>query len=447
MDCSLNRSAMRLSPLKHLQSYLMPGALLVVAAVGFLRPTGLPAWIHPLVSVLLPYLVLGFGLMLAWLQNNARTALALMILAVADRAIALATNGSIEVPGAGSVMLSYLALLLPLNLLALSLVGERPVFSRWTLIAMVLLAAQALLIAWLCHPARGGLAFALMSTPGDSQWTAWTSVPQPALLAFALAWTLHTLRFATTQHPLESASAWGMVTAFVAFHGGSFGWNPTNFLSATGLIIMVGLVCAAYRSDRYDEQTGVAGREAFDQLAARLGRRYSIGIVEIDDLGSFSGRYGQTIVEQLMRLIAATLTPIPGSGKLFRYGPDVFAVVFSKGLAQEAIGHLDVVRKRIEKIQVAVVKGSFVRDLSHRSDRETGDGHWISVSIGVAERNAELATLEKVIRAAYKALYFAKQNGGNRVKRASEVPEVTCATISSQPSHSEPIHYGDSYKA
>jgi hypothetical protein len=44
--------------------------LVLLAALGFLRPTGLPAWLQPLVMAI-PFFVLAFGLVFGWFLSRA----------------------------------------------------------------------------------------------------------------------------------------------------------------------------------------------------------------------------------------------------------------------------------------------------------------------------------------------------------------------------------------
>ena len=50
-------------------------------------------------------------------------------------------------------------------------------------------------------------------------------------------------------------------------------------------------------------------------------------------------------------------------------------------------------------------------------DSSTGEELSMTISVGVAERDDRKTTPEQVIKGAYKALYRAKLDGGNLVKR------------------------------
>src|SRR5512139_3754527 len=65
---------------------VMPGGFIFIAAIGFLRPQGLPAWLHQPISAL-PCIVLVFGLIFGWYFSHTRMILSLLALTLTDRAL------------------------------------------------------------------------------------------------------------------------------------------------------------------------------------------------------------------------------------------------------------------------------------------------------------------------------------------------------------------------
>jgi diguanylate cyclase (GGDEF)-like protein len=412
-------------------SFVLPGGLIALAAWGFLRPTGLPAWLQPLVNWL-PVLVFGFGLVAAWRLTHARAALAVILLAVADRALSLTgttSGGDGSLTDIATIVWSTLTVLVPLNLLGLSLLGELDASSRWTLLPVVLYVAQALGIAWLCRPESGELVVALTAPFVDPAWTAWTALPQPALLAFAAAWVFPMLRFAIRPDPMDSATAWASVTVFLAFHGRTLGWEPTNFFAASGVILSAGLMATSYRSAHYDRMTGAAGRILFNQMAARLGKRYAVGLVQIDNLDVLMRRHGPALRDQLMGVVALRIPSDAETGKLFRYSPDMFALIFPGSGGTEALGYVEPIRKRVEAVRVTLLKGNRIKEESPQTEKGTKGLLPVTISIGVAERNEHLKSFDEVLRAAHKALFLAKQAGGNQVQHLKQTSDVTLHSL------------------
>ncbi len=410
---------MRWAKVKPVVAFLFPGGLLAVAAWGFLRPGGLPQWIQPLVDWL-PVLVLLFGLVLAWRVKSPRTGLAFLLLMAADRAL-WASAGMAGFGGEAAVSATIIshsvAVLLPLNFLGLALLGERDVLSREMIAPVGLLAIQAMGLIWLSQPAQHALALEFMTPVIDPGWTAWTAVPQTALVAFVIAWGLLALRFGLRQDPTDSGAAWGLVTIFLALHGISLGWAPTNFFAATGAILVAGMVAESYRSALYDPKTGVAGRVLFDQLAGRLQGRYAVAVVQIDELARMSRRHGPALQDDLMGRIAAVMPSAPEGAQVFRYSPETFAIVFPGSLTKQALAPLEAARQRVQQAKLAVGKGGRVGTARTEPSGATASRASITVSIGVAEQNDKLRTVEQVVRAAHKAVFIAKQAGGNQVQQ------------------------------
>ncbi|HXF93415.1 MAG TPA: hypothetical protein VNK46_11715 [Nitrospiraceae bacterium] len=101
-------------------SFVMLGGLILLLALGFLRPNGLPGWLQPLIGIF-PLITLTFGLLFGWLFDRSRIVLAIFVLTLADRALWLLADGGAAMTEVGRVVFQSAALLLPLNLLALSL--------------------------------------------------------------------------------------------------------------------------------------------------------------------------------------------------------------------------------------------------------------------------------------------------------------------------------------
>ena len=73
--------------LQPLLTFVFPGGLLFLAALGFLRPQGLPVWCQGPVAAL-PYLALTFGLVFGWYFASTRMLLSLLSLTFASQALA-----------------------------------------------------------------------------------------------------------------------------------------------------------------------------------------------------------------------------------------------------------------------------------------------------------------------------------------------------------------------
>ncbi len=426
---------MATSTVQRAWQWLAPGGLVLLLAIGFLRPHGLPAWAQGPVSAL-PVIVLGFGIVFGWYLSSSRLILSLLVLVCLDRGIFWfpPTDSSPEAPG--PVLFAVATFLAPVNLLALALVKEGSVSSWRGLISLLLILCQPLLVLWLCLSGQTNLTsllatsfqLPLMPLPISE----WTSLPQPAVLAFGSALLLLTAKFLLYHDPLDGGAGWAILTTFLAVHGIQYGWTPTNFLSAAGLTLFLSLVQASHQRTYRDELTGAWGRLAYDETAARLGEKYVVAIVGMDQLKQYQNLYGKTVAEQVLRLMAPKIMATAGKGKVFRLTGGELTVVFSSGAAIDTIATLEHIRKAAEQTTLRLRKLTRVWEGSRSSTSGSADIDLpVTLSIGVADPAPSHRSLTLVTKAAYRALYEAKGEGGNIVKRgASQI-----ASANTAPSH------------
>ena len=113
-------------------------------------------------------------------------------------------------------------------------------------------------------------------------------------------------------------------------------------------------------------------------------------------------------------MIAGKMNQVSGGGLPYRYGGEEFSIVFKSKNAKDARLHLEDLREKI-------ANSSFV---INRSNRRLGDKKTrpkmnksvaVTVSIGVADSNAETSSPWDVLKLSDKALYKAKGRGRNCV--------------------------------
>ena len=417
--------------LKRAWGLLAPGGLVLLLAIGFLRPHGLPVWAQGPVSAL-PVIVLGFGIVFGWYLSSSRLILSLLVFVCLDRVIFWfpPTDSSPGTPG--PALFAIATFLAPVNLLALSLVKEGGVSSWRGLVSLLLILCQPLLVMWLCLSGQTNLAtpFQLPLIPLST--SEWTPLSQPAVLAFGSALLLLTAKFLLYHDPLDGGAGWAILTTFLAVHGIQYGWNPTNFLSAAGLTLFLSLVHASHQRTYRDELTGALGRLAYDETVARLGKQYVVAIVGVDQLKQYQNQYGKTVAEQVLRLVTPKIMATAGSGKVFRLTGDELTLVFYSRTAIDTLATLEQIRKTAEHTTLRLRKQTRVWEGSRSSTPGSKDLDLpITLSIGVAEPTAPHLSLTLVTKAAYRALYEAKGEGGNMVKRGAI--QITSAKTAPSP--------------
>ena len=394
-----------------------------MAAVGFLRPQGLPAWCQAPVSAL-PYLALGFGLVFGWYFGSTRMLLSLLSLTFANQAL---VTWPLERDSASvsHTIFAATTFLLPLNFLAFSILKEETIGTLRAAVRLLLFLVQPFVGLWLCDPANQDIASALKTA--SLGWpTSWTPVPQVALLVFLISGVMHLVRFALQRHPMDGGATWALAAVFLAYHGTQFGWHPTNFFGTAGFILFVSLVQASYQQTYRDALTGIPGRVAYEEATAQAGQKFAIAVLAIDQLKAYAGMYGKPVVEQVLKLVAPKVQSACQAGRVFRVSGEELTFLFPRQSAVEALVELETIRKGIESTSLYVRDALRVWDNTGdatspgRNDQELP----VTASIGIADSTAEGATLSVAIKAAYRALYEAKAGGGNAVKRGAPLAAV-----------------------
>ncbi|WP_178861595.1 GGDEF domain-containing protein [Thiomicrorhabdus cannonii] len=187
-------------------------------------------------------------------------------------------------------------------------------------------------------------------------------------------------------------------------------WNWMATIAA--LMVVLSLVFDVHQMAYTDELTGMAGRRALFESFMGLGRSYTVAMVDVDHFKKFNDTYGHDIGDLVLQTVSRVLSGVGGGGKAYRFGGEEFSVVFAGKTPEQAKPVLEVLRKQLETTEL--------KFKHHGKDTTTK----VTVSIGVAERNASFKTPEEVIKAADQALYQAKEAGRNRVVVFGEVKEV-----------------------
>jgi diguanylate cyclase (GGDEF)-like protein len=192
--------------------------------------------------------------------------------------------------------------------------------------------------------------------------------------------------------------------------------------SIIGFISLYSVYKLFWQNVYIDELTSVPNRRAYNEELKKLGRKYSIAMLDIDHFKKFNDTYGHKEGDNVLRYVAAHLEASSRS-KVFRYGGEEFSIIFP--------GYrVDDVQERLEYVCESLAERWFYIRMSEtkrsqKSEKDRGidlDDHEqvkVTISIGVAQRTDKLRTPEDVIVAADKALYRAKKRGRNQVVAAT----------------------------
>jgi diguanylate cyclase (GGDEF)-like protein len=350
------------------------------------------------------------GIFLALRYRRGRLSFSLAILA-------LAAWGPLAAGLAARQMIfDATTLLVPLNLLVLSLLPDRGTFTpsgwrRWGVIA-----GQAVLVTIIAKtgPLSGDAFFrASLLAPGIVRWV---GLPAPAILAFAVAFAM--LSVLTIREPdgPGRGALWALVACGIALTMGKPGVASTVAFSTAVVVLSVAIIETSYHQVYHDALTGLPGRRALDEELLRLGDQYVVAMVDVDHFKKFNDTFGHDVGDEVLKMVATRLATVSGGGRAYRYGGEEFSILFPGIRAAEALPALEAVREAVAYSAFTVRKRLRPR---RRPDplpvRERSRHSPITISIGLAEPSGRLNTPDQVLQAADRALYRAKEEGRNRV--------------------------------
>ena len=399
---------------------VFPEAVILVAVVVLLQPESLRPSIENLGRPF-AFIVFAGGTLLAWRFHRGRVVFTMLALAVAAFVIERVGGGAGAAPadGVADVAFNGLAVLLPLNLLGITLLGERGLMTLPGLLRLAFLPLQIGLVALLVYldPSPGAAWFTVEFLP--VRGTSWTPLPHPALVAYAVTFIWMAVHLVLHLSGTARGFLWALVASFLALHTAQDTLAATTYLGTAGLILVVGVIEATYFIAFRDQLTELPARRAFNSALLELGGRYSVAMVDIDRFKKFNDEHGHDVGDQVLKLVATQLGEVSGGGKAYRYGGEEFAILFPGKARDDCEPHLERVRQAVAEATFTVRSRMRPRTKPQkpRKSRRRRKQLSVTVSIGVAERNDRYTTPEKVMKAADRALYRAKDGGRNQIRR------------------------------
>jgi diguanylate cyclase (GGDEF)-like protein len=417
------------SLLRILRPLAVPAAILLVFALALAAGLKLPNSLSGLTSVG-PYIVLLIGVAISAWFNRGRALIMLVSLLAAYAGYSLTRDNLGAQSFAAKAVFTVVAMLVPLNVLLATYFPDGGVRQhrnyRWLLLGL----AEVLIVAWIANAGRSSLSGTAWHDVLEHWLLRSPPIPLVGRVMIAVAFAGALMRAWPRRGPKELRKEprpvdVGIASALVAFFlACEFSDTPgafSVFMSAAGVMLLAAVLQESHRLAFRDELTNLPSRRALEERLAGLGPSYAIAMVDVDHFKQFNDTHGHHVGDQVLKLVAARLARIEGGGLSYRYGGEEFCVLFSERTLEEALPHLEKLRKDIEDYRIAVRGGDRPRERETgsrlRAARSPEKTLSVTVSIGVAERDDTLIRPALVIRAADEALYRAKRAGRNRMMR------------------------------
>jgi len=403
-------------------SHFLPSLLLLLAGLSAAYVKDLNVFFTSLFNVL-PTLVLLLGGAYCAVYRRQRELFLMITVYIAYFLLDTQTdyyrdNGRVREDAA--VVFHLCSLLLPLLFSIYALWQERThLFRDFVARCAVLLAIGGVALAL-----EQSYPQAVLQWLAEIRWPAlhghWMSLIQLSYPMFLIGFIALAVQYWRQPRPLHAAQLVGLL--------GLFWMLPQTFIlpftlnimcSQVMLMIAAGVAHEAYQMAFRDELTGLPGRRALNERMQRLGRNYVLAMSDVDHFKRFNDTHGHDVGDQVLRLVASKLSKISGGGRAYRYGGEEFAVVFAGKTLDECLPHLEEIREIIANYAIKLRNSDNRPHDDHQGrQRRMGSGASsvsVTVSIGVAERQAEQRSPEEVLKSADQALYNAKGAGRNCV--------------------------------
>jgi diguanylate cyclase (GGDEF)-like protein len=129
-------------------------------------------------------------------------------------------------------------------------------------------------------------------------------------------------------------------------------------------------------------------------------------LLDIDHFKVVNDKHGHLTGDSVLTAVATAIQDAIRPGDLGgRYGGEEFAVLLPGADYQAAIEVAERVRRTVAALCLK----------PHQTEPATATDLQVTVSVGVAPRTTEIATLDQLIDSADRAMYAAKRSGRNRI--------------------------------
>ena len=390
-------------------SMIIPLSLLGLAFFLYPDLTGLPKTQLVIIQLLpLVIAVIGMSLCLRFNRSLVFFTILALVIAYASMQWYLPRIGWVE----SKIIWSALCLLLPLNIMVISLLKERGILTWWggSRLAFLLLPMLIFMVVAKYYPTQ--ILHMLTLRFIDLSVMSQVSFAQLPLVAMIFALLVLNGRWFVQATEQNSALFVALISAVIMLYFKNDDATRAIFASAAMLMLVIAVIQESWSMAYIDQLTNLPGRRALEEEMLKLGSNYSIAMMDIDHFKKFNDSYGHDAGDQVLQMVAARIKQSVSGGKAFRYGGEEFTIVFPGKKIEDTLDVLEDVRENIGGSKFQLRK----KDRRRGTDKKDGGKNVeVTISIGVAERNFRMNIPHEVIKGADKALYKAKKQGRNRV--------------------------------
>ncbi|MDQ1339703.1 MAG: hypothetical protein QG567_856 [Campylobacterota bacterium] len=299
----------------------------------------------------------------------------------------------------------FLSVALPINILLFALFKERGFFTVIGVSRILFIASQFLAIFILAYY-KNTQFFDLFYIDFIPPFvTKYIALSDTAITVTLLSFFIILIKTIKQKSHIDIGFLISVLLSFLAVNFSDKIEIMALFFISSALILFFSIISESHHIAFYDELTNIPARRALMEELAKLGRKYTIAMVDIDHFKKFNDTHGHDIGDAVLKLVASNLSHTTGGAKAFRYGGEEFTIVFPKKSTEEAKIHLEEIREKISKTPYTL------KNQKTKKPKTL----FVTVSIGMAQKTSKEKTPQEVMKQADNALYKAKKAGRNKV--------------------------------
>ena len=401
---------------KALISLAINCVILIIAyfSLGWLKAAS------PASKVLLQYVAYVFfamGIFFGWWFNRGRVFFCSATLMISQLVLLHYVPYGMDSTKYYNMILPIVSVYVPLNILVFSALRERGIVSAWGRMRLLFLAIESLIGAWIIWYNDTDLLqlFEIKLFPVEIRFL--TGFPHIALILFLTALIYLFSRQAITGKTHDAPFVGITIFSFAALVSSKEADTSAVMFALSGLLLVAVVIHASYSMAYLDELTALPSRRALKEEMLKLGGKYTIAMLDIDHFKKFNDTNGHDVGDDVLKLVAVCVKGVGGGGRAFRFGGEEFTILFPGKAVEEVMPYL-------EELREYIANRGFIKRSKNRPKEKPGEivtksssykKLYLTVSIGVAEKNDRLKSADEVATAADKALYRAKSKGRNCV--------------------------------